>query len=46
MGIAVGMWGGQRALCRTNDQVVFGIVVVLATTGAALSVVNGIAQLV
>ena len=44
-GIAVGMWVGQRALGRVNDKVVFGIVIVLAMTGAALSVLTGISQL-
>ncbi len=45
-GIAVGMWAGQRALGKVNERVVFGIVVVLAMTGAVLSVVTGISQLV
>ena len=45
VGIAIGMWAGQRALGRVNDRVVFGIVVVLAMTGAVLSVCTGINQL-
>src|SRR5690625_4692361 len=44
-GIAVGMFVGQRALGKVNDKVVFGIVVVLAMTGAVLSVITGIGQL-
>lgn len=45
VGIALGMWVGQRALGKVNDRVVFGIVVVLAMTGAVLSVVTGVMQL-
>ena len=46
VGIAVGMWAGQRALGKVKDRVVFGIVIVLAMIGAVLSVVTGISQLV
>lgn len=45
IGIAVGMWVGQRALGKVNDRVVFGIVVVLAMTGAVLSVITGLMEL-
>lgn len=45
IGIALGMWVGQRALGKVNDRVVFGIVVVLAMTGAVLSVATGVLQL-
>lgn len=45
IGIAVGMWVGQRAVGKVNDRVVFGIVVVLAMTGAVLSVITGILEL-
>lgn len=45
LGIAVGMRVGQRAVGKVNDRVVFGIVVVLAMTGAVLSVITGIMQL-
>lgn len=45
IGIALGMWVGQRALGKVNDRVVFGIVVVLAMTGAVLSVITGITEL-
>ncbi|HEY4535535.1 MAG TPA: sulfite exporter TauE/SafE family protein [Enteractinococcus sp.] len=45
VGIAVGMWAGQRALGKVKDQVVFGIVIVLAMTGAVLSVITGISKL-
>lgn len=44
-GIAVGMWVGQRALGKVPEKVVFGIVVVLAMTGAVLSVITGISAL-
>lgn len=46
VGIAVGMWAGQRALGKVKDRVVFGIVIVLAMSGAVLSVITGISQLV
>lgn len=45
VGIAIGMWTGQRSLGKVNDRVVFGIVVALAMTGAVLSVVTGVTQL-
>ncbi|MDN6411136.1 MAG: hypothetical protein L0K07_07140, partial [Yaniella sp.] len=45
IGIAVGMAVGQRAVGKVNDSVVFGIVVVLAMTGAVLSVITGIVEL-
>ncbi|HJF15110.1 MAG TPA: sulfite exporter TauE/SafE family protein [Enteractinococcus helveticum] len=45
VGIAVGMWAGQRALGKVKDGVVFGIVIVLAMIGAILSVITGISQL-
>jgi hypothetical protein len=45
VGIAVGMWAGQRALGKVNDRIVFGIVVVLAMTGAILSVITGVMEL-
>ena len=45
VGIAVGMWIGQRALGKVNDRVVFGIVVALAMIGAVLSVITGIMEL-
>ncbi|NWN87358.1 MAG: sulfite exporter TauE/SafE family protein [Micrococcaceae bacterium] len=45
LGIAAGMWVGQRALGKVNDRVVFGIVVVLAMVGAVLSVITGIMAL-
>lgn len=44
-GIAIGMWVGQRALGKVKDRVVFGVVVVLAMTGAVLSVITGVAEL-
>lgn len=45
VGIAIGMWAGQRAMGKVKDRVVFGIVVVLAMIGAVLSVITGISQL-
>lgn len=45
VGIAIGMWTGQRALGKVNDRIVFGIVLVLAMTGAVLSVLTGIMEL-
>ncbi|WP_022870059.1 sulfite exporter TauE/SafE family protein [Yaniella halotolerans] len=45
VGIALGMLVGQRAVGKVNDKVVFGIVVVLAMTGAVLSVITGIVEL-
>ena len=45
VGIAIGMWTGQRALGKVNDRMVFGIVLVLAMTGAVLSVLTGIMEL-
>lgn len=45
IGIAVGMFVGQRALGKVNDRVVFGIVVALAMIGAVLSMATGIIEL-
>lgn len=45
VGIVIGMWAGQRALGKVNERVVFGIVVVLAMTGAVLSVATGVMEL-
>lgn len=45
LGIGVGMWIGERALGKVNDRTVFGLVVVLAMTGAVLSVITGVMEL-
>lgn len=45
VGIAVGMFVGQRSLGKVNDRVVFGIVVALAMIGAVLSLITGVVEL-